>query len=163
MNTSFSLPNPTQTQAANLPIQSATWRDLKNLSRLEKQCFRKGDSWPLFELFSLLISPTKVKLKIDYNHEMIAFLAGEHDYQKNLGWITTLCVAPTWRRMGLGFHLTAAGETALGTATIRLTARMTNQEAIHLYQKAGYKPIGVEKRYYEGGEDGLVMEKKRST
>jgi ribosomal-protein-alanine N-acetyltransferase len=41
----------------------------------------------------------------------------------------------------------------------RLTVRLSNDKAISLYEKEGYRTIDIWKRYYNDGEDGLVMEK----
>jgi ribosomal protein S18 acetylase RimI-like enzyme len=37
---------------------------------------------------------------------------------------------------------------------------MSNEPAIALYEKEGYRSVDIWKRYYNDGEDGLVMEKK---
>jgi ribosomal-protein-alanine N-acetyltransferase len=43
---------------------------------------------------------------------------------------------------------------------MKLTVRMSNEPAISLYEKEGYRSVDIWKRYYNDGEDGLVMEKK---
>jgi ribosomal-protein-alanine N-acetyltransferase len=42
---------------------------------------------------------------------------------------------------------------------VKLTVRISNDAAISLYKKAGYRTVDIWKRYYSDGEDGLVMEK----
>lgn len=143
-----------------LPVVKASLRDLAHLRRLERQCFSREDIWPLIELLGVLVSPGTVRLKVDDGEEMVAFLSGEVQRAKQVGWIGTIGVAPRWRHKGLGRRLLAAGEQAMGMPTIRLSVRKSNQDAIRLYEKAGYNPIGEIKRYYNGGEDALVYEKK---
>ena len=91
---------------------------------------------------------------------MIAFVACDTHLNQGAGWIITLGVAPDWRLIGLGERLLAAAEQAMHMPAIRLTVRASNQAAIALYQKAGYHQVGVSSRYYVGGEDGLIFEKR---
>ena len=149
-----------QAQASTLPITPASLGDLWRLRRFEKLTFSREDAWPLVELLFVLVSPGIVRLKVDYNGQMIAFVAGETRANQGTGWIITLGVAPAWRHIGLGERLLAAAEEALHMPAIRLTVRASNQAAIALYQKAGYHQVGVSSRYYVGGEDGLIFEKR---
>ncbi len=149
-----------QKQASALPIEPAGLRDLWKLRRFEKLTFSREDAWPLVELLFVLVSPHIVRLKIDYDNQMIAFVAGDTRLNQGAGWIITLGVAPEWRRMGLGERLLAAAEQAMHIPAIRLTVRASNQAAIALYQKAGYHQVGISSRYYVGGEDGLIFEKR---
>jgi ribosomal protein S18 acetylase RimI-like enzyme len=132
---------------------------LWKLRQLEKLTFNREDSWPLVELLFVLVSPGIVRLKVDYNGQMIAFVAGETRASQGMGWIITLGVAPAWRQMGLGERLLATVEQAMHMPVLRLTVRASNQAAIALYQKAGYRKVGVSHRYYVGGEDGWIFEK----
>jgi len=52
-------------------------------------------------------------------------------------------------------------EIALGTETVRLSVRASNHTAIRLYENTGYQVIDRWERYYTGGEDALVLEKRR--
>ena len=149
-----------QEQVSALPIEPAGLRDLWKLRQLEKLTFSREDAWPLVELLFVLVSPNIVRLKIDYDNQMIAFVAGDTRLNQGAGWIITLGVAPEWRRMGLGERLLAAAEQAMHIPAIRLTVRASNQAAIALYQKAGYHQVGISSRYYVGGEDGLIFEKR---
>lgn len=142
-----------------IPIQQATWRDLWKLRRLEKLCFSPDDAWPLTELLRVLTFPDTVRLKIDQGNEMIAFLAGDIRQKEEVGWIITIGVDPTWRGRGLGKRLLAEGEKALGMQRVRLTVRASNEAAIQMYLKSGYRQIKRVTKYYVGGEDGLVFEK----
>ena len=149
-----------QEQASTMPITPASLGDLWRLRRFEKLTFSREDAWPLVELLFVLVSPHIVRLKIDYDNQMIAFVAGETRANQGMGWIITLGIAPAWRRMGLGERLLAAAEQAMHMPALRLTVRASNQAAIALYQKAGYHQVGVSSRYYVGGEDGLIFEKR---
>jgi ribosomal protein S18 acetylase RimI-like enzyme len=41
----------------------------------------------------------------------------------------------------------------------KLTVRISNDNAISLYEQEGYRTVDIWKQYYKDGEDGLVMEK----
>jgi ribosomal protein S18 acetylase RimI-like enzyme len=42
---------------------------------------------------------------------------------------------------------------------VRLTVRESNSSAIALYRVNGYQQVKRWRKYYKGGEDGIVMEK----
>lgn len=43
---------------------------------------------------------------------------------------------------------------------IFLEVRASNAPAISFYRKNGFKEIGIRKKYYQNGEDAIIMEKK---
>lgn len=75
--------------------------------------------------------------------------------------ITTFAVDPAWRRQRLGETLLVA---LLDLAVERhareatLEVRLSNVPARRLYEKFGFRPVGVRPRYYsDNGEDALIM------
>ncbi len=140
-------------------ILMASLSDLPAERRLEKACFPREDVWPWVESLWVLIKPGMVRLKMVNSGEMIGFLSGYQQVQGQIGWISSIGIAPAWQGKGFGARLLAAGERALGTPIIRLTVRASNTPAIHLYEHAGYRQIQTVRKYYVGGEDGLVFEK----
>lgn len=44
--------------------------------------------------------------------------------------------------------------------SIFLEVRASNAPAISFYRKNGFKEIGIRKKYYQNGEDAIIMEKK---
>lgn len=74
--------------------------------------------------------------------------------------ILTLAVDPQSRRQGVASALLAAGmETALthGAARAFLEVSVTNQAAIALYTRAGWREAGRRPRYYADGSDALLL------
>ncbi|WP_202895888.1 ribosomal protein S18-alanine N-acetyltransferase [Iningainema tapete] len=75
--------------------------------------------------------------------------------------ITILAVHPQYQHQGLGQALLysllkTAAHRGLERATLEV--RASNQAAIHLYQKFGFKTAGVRRRYYkDNGEDALIL------
>lgn len=141
-------------------LAQATWRDLNELRRLEAICFAQ-DAWPMIDLLAVLTWPKIVRLKAVVDGKMAGFIAGDPRGREGLGWIATLGVLPEYRRMGIAETLLTRCEEGLSLPRIRLSVRRSNAPALALYRKAGYTPVDVWRSYYAGGEDALVLEKKR--
>ena len=140
-------------------IESASWRDLNALRQLEAICFPK-DAWPLFDLLGVLTFPNVIRLRAVMNGRMIGFIAGDVKPSENLAWIATIAVLPEFRGRGIGQDLLSACEKRLMVPLVRLNVRLSNQPAIRLYRKAGYRDAGIWPVYYQDGEDALIMEKQ---
>jgi ribosomal-protein-alanine N-acetyltransferase len=116
----------------NYLIETASLSDLNQLRELEKICFDK-DAWPIIELVAVLILPGLVRLKIDIDGKMAAFIGGDPHRNENIGWITTVGVRPEFRRLGLATQLISACEDAMQLPSVRLSVRRSNFGAQHLY------------------------------
>ena len=75
--------------------------------------------------------------------------------------VTTFAVDPRWRRRGVGERMLLA---LLDIAVARqareatLEVRLSNLPARKLYEKHGFRPVGIRVRYYsDNGEDALIM------
>ena len=150
---------PTTPPEESWVIQPAGWRDLNKLGHLERLCFRSEDVWPLWDLIGVLSFPGFVRLKVEVDGRMVGFISGEQQPQKGQGWITSLAVHPDYRRRGIARALLMACEEELPQPVIRLSVRASNQGAISLYERAGYRVVDQWLRYYAGGESALVLEK----
>jgi ribosomal-protein-alanine N-acetyltransferase len=144
-----------------MEILNANIVDLNALRRLEVDSFEK-DAWPLFDLIAVLTFPGVIRLKAVMDGEMVGFVAGDPRRREGWGWIATIAVAPRHRRRGIGRALLHACESQLGVPNARLTVRMSNHAAIHMYEQEGYRTIDIWKAYYNDGEDAQVMEKALS-
>ncbi len=75
--------------------------------------------------------------------------------------ITTFAVHPRWRRRGIGERLLLAIlEVAIARRAREATleVRLSNVAARRLYEKYGFRPVGLRPRYYtDNGEDALIM------
>jgi ribosomal-protein-alanine N-acetyltransferase len=139
-------------------LAPAGWRDLKAIHELEKVCFRR-DAYPFLEILGLLSLPGFVCHKAVASGETVGFVAGEKRGGQGAGWVVTVCVHPEHQRQGIARRLIAACETGMGRDRVRLCVRESNQAAIKLYQSAGYQVVNTWQRYYNDGENALVMEK----
>jgi ribosomal-protein-alanine N-acetyltransferase len=75
--------------------------------------------------------------------------------------VTTFAVAPAWRRRRIGERLLIAIldlAVARGAREATLEVRLSNLAARRLYEKYGFRPVGIRPRYYsDDHEDALIM------
>ena len=75
--------------------------------------------------------------------------------------VTTFAIHPDWRRRGLGERLLlavldVAADRRASEATLEV--RLSNLPARRLYEKFGFRPVGIRPRYYtDNNEDALIM------
>jgi len=141
-----------------MEIVPANLLDLGSLRRLERQSFDK-DAWPLIDLMAVLTFPDVIRLKAVEDRQMVGFVAGDPRPREGWGWIATIAVDPRFRRRGIATALLHECEKNLGVPKSRLTVRVSNLGAIHMYEREEYIVIDVWKAYYNDGEDAMVMEK----
>ena len=75
--------------------------------------------------------------------------------------ITTFAIHPAWRRQHIGERLLLAFlDLAVdrGAHEATLEVRLSNLAARRLYEKYGFRPVGLRPRYYsDDNEDALIM------
>ncbi len=75
--------------------------------------------------------------------------------------ITTFAIDPGWRRQHIGERLLLEFvDVAIARFAREMTleVRLSNLPARRLYEKFGFRPVGVRPRYYsDDGEDALIM------
>ncbi len=116
--------------------------------------------------FASLLAETKkpggcVLAALDENGGLSGFLtacciAGE-------GELTTIAVAPAYRRQGIAAYLLRELLAAWGEADVYLEVRQSNAPAIALYRKLGFTEAGVRKRFYTAPEEDAVVMKRGNT
>jgi ribosomal-protein-alanine N-acetyltransferase len=142
-----------------MEIQTANILDLNALRKLEHACFEK-DAWPLLDLIAVLTWSDVIRLKAMETGGMIGFIASDPRRSDGTAWIAIVAVDPHFRRRGIATELIAACEAHVELPTIKLVVRLSNENAISLYEKLGYRNSDIWRAYYSDGEDGLVMAKK---
>lgn len=143
-----------------IQIQPLSNEHLEAILELDKICF--GGLW----------SKVAYEKEMDSPNSEIQGIFSSHTGEKLLGmgcfWsileeahITILAINPEYHRQGMG---TALLYSLIKTARDRnlervtLEVRVSNQAAISLYEKFGFKTAGRRRRYYQdNGEDALIL------
>ncbi len=137
---------------------------------LDQQCF--GGLWTQDGYQREIDSPNSDLIVLVRNEKSVSPTNGQSTSQSLVGlgclWsiveeahITIIAVRPDYQRQGLGQTLLlallhAAHQRGLERSTLEV--RISNQSAIDLYQKFGFKVAGRRKAYYEDtGEDALIL------
>ncbi len=132
---------------------------IKAIAELEKVCF--SEPWSEETLLSAFKTGTKFFVAIK-NGKVFGYVGINCIIDE--GYITNVAVFPEYRRMGVGAALLnrvfshARDE---GLSFVSLEVRESNQGAIALYEKFGFKVEGKRKNFYSNpSEDALIMTKR---
>ena len=140
---------------------------LYQVVHLDRLCF--GGMWTLAAYQREIVSPNSNLLTLSVSPPEIQYRA---EPEKIVGFgsfwtileeahITILMIHPNWQHQGLGqLLLWALLKDACGHKLERATleVKASNQAALSLYQKFGFKIAGRRKGYYQAtGEDGLIL------
>lgn len=141
-----------------MKIRHMTVEDVPAVAMIEKACFSQPWSEQGF---------------LDGMNHSATFFVAEDDEGNVTGYIgmyicapegeiTNVAVAEAARGSGVGAALVAAMQqwaTGNGVERIILEVRVTNDPAIHVYEKKGFHTIGVRKNFYRfPTEDAGIME-----
>lgn len=133
---------------------------LPQLEELEKQCFSLP--WTEEQLRSQLPDGNHCFLTAVEDGKVLGYVGMIHVLDE--GYISNVAVAPAARRQGIADRLIAEllrrAET-LALAFVTLEVRSGNAPAIALYEKHGFRTVGLRRGYYEAPkEDALLMTKR---
>lgn len=132
--------------------------DINSIREVERLSFPM-DAWPLIEMIGMLSLPSIERWKAMDKEKLVGFIAADIRRRQNLAWIATIAVHPDYRGRGIGAALMKKVESLVDMPRMRLSVRASNRVAQALYQGRGYEQIDVWPKYYQGGEDAIVMEK----
>jgi tRNA threonylcarbamoyl adenosine modification protein YeaZ/ribosomal-protein-alanine acetyltransferase len=146
-------------EKADFYIRAATPDDVDEMTALDQICFSLPWSRQDFEA-EMTENALANYLVCRRNDRVIAYAGLWAIFSE--GHITNVAVHPDFRRKGLGTalirELTARLGAALGLVNFTLEVRESNEPAISLYEKMGFRPEGRRRGYYaDTGEDALIM------
>ena len=136
-------------------IENAQPEHIPDIAALERVCF-PADPWPE-ELIDRWID--RYTVAVDGNGAVTGFLVLSSVLDE--GSVDNVAVAPEHRRRGIADALVAdavrcAREAEL--AVLTLEVRASNDPAIRLYEKHGFREVGRRRNYYEKPrEDAILM------
>ena len=136
--------------------------DLNDLWQLDLRCFIDGEAYERETFRYLLSNPNTIarQIRSEYN-EMSAFAIAVVE-PDGVGHITTIGVAPEYRRRGLArlmLHEIERSFQVRDVTTVRLEVRVGNLPAQRLYEQIGYLVVQRMGKYYSNGDDGYLMVK----
>lgn len=137
-----------------------TWEEKDNLqvAKLEEQCF--SFPWDYEMVSDTQSSPSFYGVVAEENQEVIGYAGAV--FCVDQADIALVAVSPLHRRKKIAESMLNELIGALfnkGVNNFFLEVRITNRGARALYEKLGFKIIGIRKNYYEDAEDAIVMSK----
>ena len=133
-------------------------RHLRPVLRIEAQVYPTPWTHGLF-VSELALRSSRVYVVARVGREVIGY-AGLMVSLTD-GHVTTVAVDPEWQRQAVATRLLLAlahEAIARGATALTLEVRLSHHGAQRLYQRFGFKAVGVRKGYYaDTGEDALIM------
>jgi len=139
-------------------VREATTADIDMLIHIEEEVFT--DSWSRDSLASLFDGERNVVLVACQNNIVVGYITGWHVHEE--AEIARLGVLHEARKQGIASALITAlieDFDNLNVQKLSLEVRVSNKAGFAIYRKFGFAVRGRRPRYYEDGEDALVMVK----
>jgi len=139
-------------------VEPMTLDDIPSVHAIERESF--AVPWPDDAYRNELVTNRLASYVVARAGEAVVGFAGLW-VMVDEAHITTFAVHPRWRRRGVGERLLLrllelANDRRAREATLEV--RLSNMPARRLYEKYGFKPVGIRPRYYsDNGEDALIM------
>lgn len=144
-----------------MTVRPWEYKDIIEIERLERQSF--SDAWSYKMLADSFMEKNFYGILAEEKGDIVgcaSVLFGYGDAD-----LLHVVVAVNERRKGFGENLLKAVFNECvekGVAKLFLEVRKSNEPAIKLYSKHGFKKISERAKYYEDGETALVMLKEFS-
>lgn len=141
--------------SAELPVRRLGYSDLPAVISIERRSFPAPWSLAMFVLE--LSKPSGICLAATEGDYLLGYLVCSR-YDR-VWHLMNVAVAPERRRQGVASRLIRRlVEEGGGELPFTLEVRVSNREAIAMYERLGFRSAGVRPRYYQdNGEDALIM------
>jgi [ribosomal protein S18]-alanine N-acetyltransferase len=143
--------------AADWPaqIRRLTYGDLPSVLSIERRAF--PTPWSLAMFVLELSKPSGICLAATTEDGLAGYLVCSR--YAEVWHLMNVAVAPELRRRGIATSLMRRlFDEAGADARYTLEVRTSNDEAIAMYRRFGFRPAGRRRRYYhDNGEDALIM------
>jgi len=139
-------------------IRTATAAEIDALQHIEAEVFM--DSWSHDSIASLFENPRNITLAAWQDGAVVGYITASHVHGE--AEISRLAVLHESRKQGIASALIVAlikEFEEIGVTKISLEVRVSNSAGFAIYHKFGFSARGRRPRYYEDGEDALVMVK----
>ena len=138
-------------------VRLAEESDLPSIYRIELESFR--DPYPYSLFVWLLQNCSRFFLVAEENGLVVGYAVACVEPEAT-GHVVSIAVAKKHRRKGIGKALLEELIKRMKEAGLKkdiLEVRVSNEPAIRLYEKLGFRAIKRLKSYYSDGEDGWLM------
>jgi ribosomal-protein-alanine N-acetyltransferase len=139
-------------------------KHLDDVWKLNQRCFKSGENYSKATFNYLLSQPNTLSYRATTpERRMVGFIFV--GVESGTAHLTTIGVAPEYRRRGIALKLLNHLETSLRQreiGTICLEVRVNNLSAQNLYRQNDYAIMQRLHKYYTNGEDGFLMVKSLS-
>lgn len=145
-------------EKALFSVRIATYPDLVAIAELEKECF--PDPWNHKMLSDSFLSGTYTFFVLEKGEKIVGYASMTAVFED--GDLDKICVIKEERgRGGAGLLMQKIMERSreLTLSNLFLEVRVSNLPARGLYERFGFTPVSVRKRYYPNGEDAAVYRK----
>ena len=130
------------------------------VARLEKLCF--ADPWSEMSIASELQNIWAYWLVAMQDDMVVGYIGSQSTIDETD--VMNVAVHPDWRRQGIAEQLIENLIEELkerGSHALMLEVRASNAPAISLYEKMGFRQVGLRKNYYrKPKEDALILRKE---
>ena len=111
----------------------------------------------------MLISELSNPFSYYYVYEEFGLVIGyiSISYDGEIAEVLNFCVDKKYQNKGIGSKMLMEAINLIDPNSVVLEVRDKNEQAIHVYEKLGFKQIHVRKRYYSNGDNALVLQWER--
>jgi [ribosomal protein S18]-alanine N-acetyltransferase len=147
-------PDPSEV-TAEVEVRRLAYSDLPAVIAIERRSF--PTPWSLAMFVLELSKPSGICLAAEVGEDLLGYvICSRYDQVWHL---MNIAVEPERRRTGVASRLlTRLLDEAKGALPFTLEVRVSNRQAIAMYERFGFRSAGVRPRYYhDNGEDALIM------
>ena len=140
----------------DIRIRRVKLGDLFYVAEIEERSFGL-DAFPFYYLFELYVKCRDYFLVADYKGLTIGYIVSCREDKKL--HVHSVAVIEGFRGKGIGrmlFEETIRQARARGIGVIFLEVSTRNDAAIRLYEKMGFRRVGVRENYYADGSDAYI-------
>lgn len=148
-------------------VRNATHEDLPHIIRINMEAL--PENYPEYFFVFHLDNWGKAFFVAEVEGKVVGYIMNRIEtgigYIRKLivkkGHVVSIAVLEGYRRMGIGEELMKRGMASMrddyGAKEVYLEVRVTNEPAIRLYEKLGFKKVKEIEGYYSDGENAYVM------
>jgi ribosomal-protein-alanine N-acetyltransferase len=146
---------PSELSGERPAVRRLAYSDLPAVISIERRSFPAPWSLAMFVLE--LSKPSGICLAATEGEELLGYLVCSR-YDR-VWHVMNVAVAPQRRRRGVAGRLISQLLAEAGDELpFTLEVRVSNRDAIAMYEKLGFRSSGIRPRYYrDNGEDALIM------